>query len=85
MDAHWRDPNKEPPLGVPLMVTIRRDWQGHNETLACVCYYLEDPRDHRRYYFEAGDVQNGRIGPDHIQVVAWTLWPSPWMDGIALR
>ena len=84
MFAEWKDPKKlPPPVGQPLHVTIHRDWQKHNETLATVCYYLKDPRDGQYHYFEAGDLQNGLIGPESVQVVAWDYWPEPLFPGDA--
>ena len=85
MTAEWRDPVKnEPPIGRPLVLTIHRDWQDYNETLACVCYYLVDPRDGKKLFFEAGDIQNGLIGPSSVKVVAWDYWPEAYFPGDAM-
>ena len=84
MITEWKDPNKDkPPIGRPIMVTIKRDWQSHTELLACVAYYLVDPRNGQRHFYEAGDLQNGLIGPEQVKVVAWDYWPDPYFLGDA--
>ena len=82
MFVEWKDPAvSQPPLGKPLIVTIRREWQKPTETLACACYYMVDPRDGKRYFFEAGDIQNGMIGPESVKVYAWDYWPEAYQIG----
>ena len=84
MFADWKDPAKiEPPLGKPLMLTIKRDWQKRTETIACASYYLVDPRDGQKHFYEAGDLQNGLIGPEQIKVIAWDYWPDAYYIGDA--
>lgn len=82
MIAEWRDPTKDtPPMGIPLIVTIHRDWQNWTETLGPV-YYMKSPAD-GKVQFRTSDNWDGAIGPDHIRVIAWDYWPDAFQSGDA--
>lgn len=82
MIANWKDPEKtKPPMGVPLIVTIQRDWQKHTETLGPV-YYMKSPWD-GKVQFRTSDNWDGVIGPDSIKVIAWDFWPDAYQKGDA--
>ena len=72
MIANWKDPEKtKPPKGVPLIVTIKRNWQHWTETLGPV-YFMQSPWDGKTEFRTHGD-WDGVIGPDSIKV---TLMPD---------
>ena len=82
MIANWKDPEKtKPPKGVPLIVTIKRNWQHWTETLGPV-YYMQSPWDGDVQFRTHGD-WNGVIGPDDIKVIAWDFWPDAYQEGDA--
>lgn len=84
MFAEWKSPViDEPPVGKPLIVTIHRDWQEHNEVLCCAAYYLKDARDGQKHFFELGNLVDGLIGPESVKVVAWDEWPDAFFPGDA--
>ena len=84
MFTEWKDvASIEPPLGKPLIVTIKREWQNTTETLGCCCYYLVSPQTGKRQFYEAADLNNGLIGPESVKVIAWDYWPDPYITGDA--
>ena len=70
-----------PALGVPLIVTIKREWQKHTETLAPV-WLMKNPNNGRMEY-RTGPGWDECIGPDSVKVLAWDYWPDAYKEGDA--
>ena len=68
--------DKLPPLGVPLIVRIKQDWEDKAKVLSPV-YYLKSHYDGTYGFYEYGiGAEDHRIGPDSVKVTHWMLFPT---------
>ena len=86
MKTEWEKPDaNNPPLGVPLIVTIRCGWKNFSEVLGPV-YRLKNGVNGGIEYVnfgttaELGSIENSVIGPNNVEVLAWDFWPSPYTE-----
>lgn len=80
MSDNWKIIEEDglPPIGIPLIVTIKDNLQGLSNQLRFPVYYVKDAL-HERYSWKwfYGDMVNELI-PDVSEVIAWQLIPEPY-------
>ena len=86
MNVEWKKPEAvNPPIGVPLIVTIKAKWKEFTEVLGPV-YRLRNAVNGGLEYVnfgtgaELGAIGNSVIGPNEVRVVAWDYWPEAFSN-----
>ncbi len=86
----WKNPKREaPPIGVPLIVTIKAKWKDFPEVLGPV-YRLQNAVNGGVEFVnfgagaEIGSIENSVIGPNNVEVLVWDFWPTAYQEGMCL-
>lgn len=69
-----------PPIGQPLIVTIKDNLQGMPNQLRYPVYYVKDTiKDQYCWKWLFGDIAYDLL-PDVSEVIAWQLMPAPYTE-----
>lgn len=82
MDKEWNDItiNGLPPLGQPLIVTVKDNLEGMQNQLRYPVYYVKDDMKNKKCWkWFYGDMVYD-LRPDVSQVVAWKFMPEPYVE-----